>query len=238
MVSASFASSGFLPSFVHLWSPVGPCCTAVGRTWFLGQEAIRLEKEVDRDRAMIREPKDVLDDVRMAVSARGGESLSGILVEFVVGLCMYEQFPEDAFARLAALLGEPMFWAHENAWELVREVDSSWELFTAAQRAELRPLLVSNFDKWANPMGAFVIGEILGGRYGDQDALDALSRLAEVASMPARALVPHGLEVLARNSSNAELRRRSIEKLRWLKTDKEGQVREEACISLGKVGEE
>jgi hypothetical protein len=187
---------------------------------------------------MIREPKVVLDDVRKTVCARAGNDLSGLLVEFVAGLCMYEQFPEDVFEQLVSLLEEPMFWAHEGAWELVREVDSSWAIFTADQRAEIRPLLVSSFDKWANPMGAFVIGEILGGRYGDQDALDALSRLAEVASMPARALVPHGLETLARHAVNAELRRRSIGKLRWLKADKEGQVREEACIALGKLGEE
>jgi hypothetical protein len=86
-------------------------------------------------------------------------------------------------------------------------------------------------------MGAFVIGELLGGRYGDQAALDALSKLAGAASMPARALVPHGLEVLARNTTNVELRRRAILVLRRLEKDKTEELRSEASLALRKIGD-
>jgi hypothetical protein len=33
---------------VHSWPPIGPCCTAVGHAWLLGQDAINLEKEVEK----------------------------------------------------------------------------------------------------------------------------------------------------------------------------------------------
>ncbi|MFP2903545.1 hypothetical protein ACLESD_00410 [Pyxidicoccus sp. 3LFB2] len=132
---------------------------------------------------MIREPKDVLDDVRTAVRSRPGDSISGLVADLISGLCMYAQFPEDAFERLASLLGEPAFRAHEGAWELVGELDSSWALLSDEQRGLIRPILIDGFDKWANPMGAFISGEILGGRYCDEAALAALTALAVGASM-------------------------------------------------------
>ncbi|EPX57645.1 PBS lyase HEAT repeat-like domain protein [Cystobacter fuscus DSM 2262] len=77
----------------------------------------------------------------------------------------------------------------------------------------------------------------VGGRYGDQAALDALVRLARVASMPARAFVPHGLEVLARETTNVELRKRAVLVLRHLEKDKIEQVRSEASLALKKIGD-
>jgi hypothetical protein len=183
-----------------------------------------------------REPRDVLEDVRAAVHAGSAVALFDLLTELMAGLCMYAQFPEEAFDLLVSLLGDPVCWAHEGAWELVKEVDASWELLSVEQRSKLRPLLAASFDKWSNPMGAFVIGELLGGRYRDEEALNALTLLTRTAAMPARALVPHGLETLARGTDNERLKQRAISMLRELKEDAEAQVREEACIALRKVG--
>jgi hypothetical protein len=187
---------------------------------------------------MIREPRDVLADVEAMARTGSRESLSALVVELITSLCMHQQFPEDAFERLLSLLSDPVLRAHEGAWELLKEIDDSWELLTASQREKMRPLLVESFDRWASPMGAFVTGEVLGEHYCDEDALRALSALAKGALMPARALVPHGLESLAGHTESAELRRRAIEKLRELKRDEEAQVREEACAALRKLGEE
>jgi hypothetical protein len=186
---------------------------------------------------MNREPADVLDALRVEVHARSGSNLDSLLIELELGLCRYDKFPEDAFERYTSLLADPAFWKHEDTWPFVKEVGDSWELFSVSQRETLRPLLVAHFDKGFNPMGAFVIGELLGGRYGDQAALDALSNLVGAASMPARALVPHGLEVLARETTNAELRRRAVLVLRDLEKNEIEEVRSEASLALKKIGD-
>ncbi|WP_158502165.1 hypothetical protein [Vitiosangium sp. GDMCC 1.1324] len=187
---------------------------------------------------MIREPKDVLADIGAVIRTGGRGPLSALVVELIASLCMHQQFPEDAFERLLSLLSDPVLRAHEGAWGLLKEIDGSWALLTAPQREKLRPLLVESFDQWGSPMGAFVIGEVLGERYCDEDALKALSTLSKGASMPARALVPHGLESLALHTKSAEIRRRAVEMLRELKRDRVAQVRDEACTALRKLGEE
>ncbi|QRN93602.1 HEAT repeat domain-containing protein [Archangium violaceum] len=184
-----------------------------------------------------REPADVLDAIRAEVHAGSGGKLFSLLIELELGLCRYDKFPEDAFERYTSLLADPAFWMHEDTWQFVKEVGDSWNLLSSSQRETLRPLLVAHFDKGFNPMGAFVIGELLGGRYGDRAALDALVKLAGVASLPARAFVPHGLGVLARETRNGELRKRAVLVLRHLEKSEIEQVRSEASLALGKIGD-
>ncbi|WP_157758564.1 hypothetical protein [Cystobacter fuscus] len=183
-----------------------------------------------------REPADVLDAVRAEVHARSEGKLFNLLMEFVFGLRGYDEFPEDAFERFTSLLADPAFWKHEDIWPFLREIGDRWTLLSSSQREQLRPLLIANFDKGSNPVGAFVIGELLGGRYGDEAALDALSSLAGVASMPARAFVPHGLGVLARETRNGKLRKRAVLVLRHLEKSEIEEVRSEAGLALRKIG--
>lgn len=184
---------------------------------------------------MSRGPTDVLDDVRAAIHSSFKIPLSGLALEFYSAIDLCAPFPDDLFAQYASLLAEPLFRSHEDAWEFVRQAEDSWELMSAGQREQLRPLLIESFDKWANWMGAFVIGELLGRRYGDQAALETLATLARAAAMPARGLVPHGLETLARQTTDGELRRTAIRVLHTLEADDDELVREEATLSLGKI---
>ncbi|WNG31656.1 HEAT repeat domain-containing protein [Cystobacter fuscus] len=192
--------------------------------------------QIPDDMPVGREPADVLDDIRAEVHAGSGGKLFSLLMELELGLCRYEKFPEDAFERYTSLLADPAFWMHGDTWQFVKEVGDSWSLFSSSQRETLRPLLIASFDKGSNPMGAFVIGELLGGRYGDQAALDALVSLAGTASMPARALVPHGLGVLASGTRNGKLRKRAILVLRHLEKSEIEEVRSEASLALKKIG--
>ena len=99
----------------------------------------------------------------------------------------------------------------------------------------MRPVLEDAFDKFHNYMGAFVIGEMLGRRFGDDQAFKLLERLSEKAALPARALVPHGLETLARNTGDSRLREQAIRRLRELTASPTKEVREEAVAALRKA---
>ncbi|QRK13515.1 HEAT repeat domain-containing protein [Archangium violaceum] len=184
-----------------------------------------------------REPADVLDAVRAEVLARSGSKLFNLLMQLEFRLRRYDKFPENAFERFTSLLADSAFWKHDDTWQFVRAIGDSWRRLSSSQREMLRPLLVANFDKGSNPMGAFVIGELLGGRYGDQSALDALVSLAGIASMPARAFVPHGLGVLARKTRNGKLRKRAVLVLRHLEKSEIEEVRSEASLALKKIGD-
>jgi HEAT repeat protein len=240
----ALGSTNHLPLIPVLQGMLEDQTPVEGRMGSVGDEASRAIEWIKRGNPQFlggiprdREPADVLDAIRTEVHAGADSNLFSLFMQFQLGLFAYDKFPEDAFARYTSLLADPAFWKHHDTWQFVKEVGDSWELFSSSQREQLRQLLVANFDKGTNPMGAFVIGEILGGRYGDQAALDALSKLAGAASMPARALVPHGLEVLARETTNVELRRRAILVLRRLEKDKTEEIRSEASLALKKIGD-
>ena len=91
-------------------------------------------------------------------------------------------------------------------------------------------------DKYQNWMGAFVTSEILGERYADEMALNAMEQLAGSARLPARAAIPHGLETLAKTTDREALRESAIKRLRELEKSDSEEVRQEAAISLNKLG--
>jgi hypothetical protein len=85
-------------------------------------------------------------------------------------------------------------------------------------------------------MGAFVTSELLGERYTDYDALATLADLGKNARLPARATVPHGLETLAKTTPDESLRRVAIDRLQELQKSEFEEVRNDALISLKKLG--
>jgi hypothetical protein len=70
----------------------------------------------------------------------------------------------------------------------------------------------------------------------DKNALKALADLGESARLPARAAVPHGLEALAKTTPDESLRRVGIDRLQELQKSEFEEVRNEALISLKKLG--
>jgi hypothetical protein len=144
--------------------------------------------------------------------------------------------PARTFQELSALLQNAPFLALEKSWCLPYWIRHNWEWFERKQQENLSQILVQSFGQFGSYMGAFVIGEILGECCSDRKAWEALEKLASIAPMPARALVPHGLETLARETTQEELRGMAIEKLRGLARDREEEVSAEARTSLKALG--
>jgi hypothetical protein len=85
-------------------------------------------------------------------------------------------------------------------------------------------------------MGAFVIGEILGEHYADEETLAILTRLANPQRLHWRELVPHALETLAKTTDREPLRSLAILQLQELKENDSEPVRQGAALSLAKLG--
>jgi len=84
-------------------------------------------------------------------------------------------------------------------------------------------------------MGPFLVAEILGHYYPDENTLLGLKSLSRVAALPARELVPRGFELLAKTANNQTLRDSAIRELRTLLKDDSEAVRSEAALSLNKI---
>lgn len=147
-------------------------------------------------------------------------------------------WPAGFFAELTKLLNDPNFLSLAKSWKLLYFIRNNWEQITDADRSSLKELLIEKFDKYADWMGAFVSSEILGERYPNASTLTAFTQLAKTAQSRARALVPHGIEYLAKSATDEPLRRNAVRLLRELKENDSEEVREEALISLRRLGYE
>ena len=147
-------------------------------------------------------------------------------------------WPTGFFAGLTQLLEDSNFLGLAKSWKLLYFINNNWELLSHEDRQRLKRLMIDNFDKHEDWMGAFLISEILGEHFADESTLAALAQLAKTARLPAKALVPHGIEHLAKSVSDESLRMKAIRQLRELKEDASEAVREEAFISLRRLGSE
>lgn len=142
--------------------------------------------------------------------------------------------PETVAAIRELLLNEK-FLALDGSWNLLHFLLQNWRWLSQDQMMELRESIADSFDRFSHWMGSFVAGEILGSCLCDAWSMNRLETLSKSARMPAKGLVPHGLESLAKATQVPELRERALAVLRELTGDQEPAVRDEACALLGKL---
>ena len=178
----------------------------------------------------------VLEEIRSCGSSADNEKLPSLFAELEVASLEYDTWPDSVFKKILELQLDPGYRALDNSWTLLYFLSNSWGTLTLQQREDLRSVLIQGFDGYQNWMGAFVTSELLGERYADEAALAALASLGTSARLPARAAAPHGVEVLARATLSESLRGLAIDRLRQLAESGSEQVKEEALVSLRKLG--
>lgn len=177
-----------------------------------------------------------LKELNARKNSGDSKDVSAIFDELEILTVKSEGWPSGFFEELVKLLGDELYLKLKGSWTLLYFINNNWEELSGAQRQELRGLLANAFDKYEDWMGAFVTSEILGERYADESALSALVALGSSAHLPARAAVPHGLETLAKTTPQQSLRRVAIDRLQELQKSQSEEVRQEAQISLKKLG--
>ena len=179
----------------------------------------------------------IFEELRSCKFSADNEKLQPLFTELEMAILEYDKWPDSLFQGILNLQQDEGYRCLDSSWTLLYFLSNNWDGLTSQQRDGLRGVLVEGFDKYHNWMGAFVTSELLGERYADKYALVALTDLGKKARLPARAAVPHGLEVLVRTTPDESLRTLAIDQLRELeKTDSE-QVRQEALISLKKLAQ-
>jgi hypothetical protein len=146
------------------------------------------------------------------------------------------KWPAGFFNELKEFLKDQSFLSLKNSWNLLYFINNNWEYLSPSDQQQLRRVLTTAFDKFGDWMGAFITSEILGEHYADEATLSALAELAKTARLPARAAIPHALETLARTTQHESLRGSAIQQLYGLQKSDSEEVRQEALISLKKLG--
>jgi hypothetical protein len=185
----------------------------------------------------VRNLETILGEIRSCKSSIDNEKLPSLFTELETAVLDVDTWPGDFFQGILELQRDQDFRRLDNSWAVLHFLNNNWDQLTSQQREELRGVLKDSFDKYQNWMGAFVTSELLGERYADENALKALADLGKSARLPARAAVPHGLETLAKATPHESLRSSAIDRLRELQKSDSEQVREEALISLTKLGQ-
>lgn len=165
-----------------------------------------------------------------------GEALDDIVLDLELYVLNVDSWPSEFFHSLVRLLSDQDFLRIRDSWKLTYFIQNNWEQLSEEQRKDIRSTLASSFDRYADWMGAFVTAEILGERYGDEQALETLIELTMTSKGEARALVPHGLEALAKTTQDDSIRGIAVQKLRELAHNENEDVRLESEISLKKLG--
>ena len=178
----------------------------------------------------------ILAEIRLCKDSDDNEKLPALFTELDSAALDEDKLPASFFQGVLELQRDKDFRSLDNSWTILYFLNSNWDQLTSQQREELRGVLNEGFDKYQNWMGAFVTSELLGERYADENALKVLAELGRSARIAARAAVPHGLECLAKTTSHEVLRGLAIDRLLELQQSGSDEVRQEALISLKRLG--
>lgn len=178
-----------------------------------------------------------LERLRASNRSRDDEAVAEILKDLELTTVEAGKWPAGFFAELEELLKDQSFLSLKNSWNLLYFINNNWEQLSPRDQEHLRRVLAGAFDRYGDWMGAFVTSEILGEHYADEATLAILADLAETARLPARAAIPHALETLAKTTQHESLRGLAIHQLQALQKSDSEEVRQEALISLKKLGQ-
>jgi hypothetical protein len=145
-----------------------------------------------------------------------------------------DSFPPTLFEWLLERIRMPEVLAMDGSWPLLYIFDSNWELLGDEERSRLLITLESLYSRFEDWMSCFTITELLGDRYADRRALEALERLSSTPSAVQRSLIPHGFEHLALGA-DPRVAAEALTRLQAMARDPSEQVRDEVAKSLQKV---
>lgn len=179
--------------------------------------------------------EDAITMLKQYRAAGASADLTAFFSELEVATLEVDRWDASFVRTVLELLGDDKFHRIPESWKLLYFVHNNWDKLPVEQTDQLRKVLVSSFDTYSDPTGAFTIAEILGEHYCDRATLDIFDRLSKEAMPPANALVPHGLEVFANTTEEPRLRALAITQLQKLTECPSAQVRQEALDSVRKL---
>jgi hypothetical protein len=183
--------------------------------------------------------KNITGVIRDSVAAHDQAKLKEI-VDDVATYCFQddssgEEFDECIFNVILEMMERPQFLDMDGSYYLLMLFQFDWSMLTAAQRERLSLAIEHSYCNYRDWMACFVLSEILGQNYCNEQAFKILCRLRECANEIPRSLLPMAYEYIARSVSNLELKSKAILELKAMTTDPFERVRNEATESLERL---
>lgn len=147
----------------------------------------------------------------------------------IVGM---KNLSEEYFVFILGLFDQTKFLENDESWKFLSLLQTEWDKLSLDQKDRLFLKLENIYGKSKNWMCDFVITELLGTYFSDERAFQVLSRLSKIKNEESRALIPHGLEHIIKDSKNNELSKRAYQLLVQMQLDTSEQVRDEVVQSL------
>jgi len=146
-------------------------------------------------------------------------------------------FPSSAYDKLLTLIQQKQFQTMRGSHHLFLLFEQAWSYLTDEQKQKLLPVIEDTYSTFADSLTWFVITELLGEYFANEQALLVLIRLEEIEKEEEepRSLIPHGLEHLIKSTEDANLAKRAYKELESLKVSESEQVRAEAALSLQRL---
>jgi hypothetical protein len=146
-----------------------------------------------------------------------------------------DHFSEHDFRLILDLLKQRNFLKMSGSFYILRVLENNWKSLSDEQKVRLLPALETAYGLFTDWMSWFVISELLGEYFGDEQALGALSRLKTLRGEGPRALVPHGLEHIVKGARDEGLLRKAYTELSGMRNDPSEQVRDEVSLSFQRL---
>jgi hypothetical protein len=172
--------------------------------------------------------------VEEATALADGGLMQSAAQDFELIALRADGFPPTLFEWLLERIRMPEFLAMDGSWHLLYIFDSNWELLGDEERSRLLVTLESLYSRFEDWMSCFTITELLGNRYADRRAFEALERLGSTPSDVQRSLIPHGFEHLALGA-DARVAAEALARLQAMARDPSDLVRDEVAKALRKV---
>jgi hypothetical protein len=170
-----------------------------------------------------------------AILAADSSQMYTYAYDLETSLLGVELFPVEHFELLMKLLCQTAFLEAEGSWHFLKLLESNWGILSDYQKEQLLPALEAVYGCFTDWMSWFVISEILGSYYANEQALQSLQRLKNLPQEGPRSFVPHGLEHIVKDCKDQRVAKMAFVELLQMKADPSEDVRDEAEISLERL---
>jgi len=171
-------------------------------------------------------------DIHQAIFNKNIIEFKKSIDELSNGLFGVNHFPSEIFEFVISLLKQENLLELNGSWHLFTFIEFNWELISSSQKNQLLSSLEIAYVKFQEWMSHFIISEILGEYFANEQAFELLCRLGMLDNENHRSFIPHGLEHIIKGSDNKELSQKAYIHLLQMKSDPSEKVRDEVEESL------
>ncbi|BAZ45952.1 hypothetical protein NIES4102_29800 [Chondrocystis sp. NIES-4102] len=180
-------------------------------------------------------PYDLQNAIQQAITLNDSIIIEKHILELDSCFFGLEHFPEDIFSFLISLFTQDNVLNMNGSWHLLMPLQYNWELLSDEQKKQLILTLESVYIKLQDWMSLFIISEILGENFANEQAFDVLCKFKNIESVQHRSFVPHGFEHIVRDSPNKKLAEKAYFELLQMKEDSSPIVRDEVTLSIKRI---